>query len=337
MEETNLLSFEDIFKSLLDFSANFEIKYDYQIRYYKEDSYATYNILSVNNEAIYSFKRKLHDLGKEGFTILNKEIQKVNYEDRIGFLKEINTEFIELKYKVSEDVFVNDENEYGPREENKFHSFTNYTLVPNSQERSNGHKKSILLKADNFAIYWLEFINENSRKIEFLINQYELMPEPKSAIKDKNTISIFYSWQSDIDEERKLIWRGLKSLKKYLAEKGKTLIVESDMRGTSGSQDIPNTLFNKIQEADIFLADVNLVGLSMYRDDEMPNSNVMIELGFATAVIGWDRVIMAMNIKSHKIEQLPFDIRQRSILWYHSDKFEEFEKKLFIFVDAIIK
>lgn len=336
MKETDLF-FEDIFKSLLDFSANFVIKYDYQIRYYKEDSYAIYNVFTVNSESIYSFKRKLHDLGKEGFTILNKEIEKINYEDRINFLKEIKSEIIELKHKVSEDVLVHDESEYGPREEKKFHTFINYTLVPNSEERNNGHKKSILQKADDFANCWLEFIDENSRKIEFLINQYELMPEPKSTIKDKNTICIFYSWQSDIDEERKLIWKGFNSLKKYLAEKGKTLIVESDMRGTSGSQDIPNTLFNKIREADIFLADVNLVGLSMYRDDEMPNSNVMIELGFAAAVLGWDRVLLAMNIKSHKIEQLPFDIRQRSILWYHTDKIEEFEKKLFVFVDAIIK
>jgi hypothetical protein len=336
MKETDLL-FEDIFKSLLNFSANFEIKYDYQIRYHKEDSYATYNVLTVNSESIYSFKRKLHDLGKEGFTILNKEIEKVNYEDRIDFLKEINSEIIELRHKVTEDVLVQDESEYGPREETKFHTFINYTLVPTSQERNNGHKKSILQKADDFANCWLDFINENSRKIEFLINQYELMPEPKSAIKDKNTICIFYSWQSDIDEERKIIWKGFNSLKKHLSEKGKTLVVESDMRGTSGSQDIPNTLFNKIREADIFLADVNLVGLSMYRDDEMPNSNVMIELGFAAAVLGWDRVLLAMNIKSHKIEQLPFDIRQRSILWYHTDKIEEFEKKLFVFVDAIIK
>lgn len=331
------LSFEQIFSALIEFSKTFEIKYDYKVIYYKEQESATYTIANINGESYYLFKRKLSLLSKEGFINLNKVVNQIPYEDRIDFLKDVYDGMCGLRNKVKEKVVIYEKKEFGPREEHKFISFIKFTLKPTSEERTHGHEESILRISSDYANSWLDVINENSRKIEFLINQYELMPEPKSAIKDKNTISIFYSWQSDIDDERKFIWKGLHALKKDLLKKGKNLIVESDMRGTSGSQDIPNTLFTKIKEVDIFLADVNLVGLSIYRADEIPNANVMIELGYAASSLGWDRVILAMNIKNHKMEQLPFDIRQRSILSYDGDDFTGFEKKLLAFVEAIVK
>lgn len=331
------LSFENIFSALIKFSETFEIKYDYKVFYYKEQSSATYSIANINGESYFLFKRRLATLSKEGFINLNEAINQIPYEERIDFLKEIHDGMSGLKHRVKEKVVIYEENEFGPREEHKFNSFVNFILKPLSVERTHGDEKSILRISRDYADSWLNIINENSRKVEFLINQYELMPEPKSAIKDKNTISIFYSWQSDIDDERKFIWKGLRALKEDLSKKGKNLVVESDMRGISGSQDIPNTLFNKIKEVDIFLADVNLVGLSIYRADEIPNANVMIELGYAAASLGWDRVILAMNTKNHKIEQLPFDIRQRSILWYNADDFSAFEKKLLVFIEAIVK
>ena len=64
-------------------------------------------------------------------------------------------------------------------------------------------------------------------------------------------------------------------------------LIESDMRGVPGSQDIPNTLFKKIEDSDIFLADVNLLNKSLFRDNNYsPNSNVLIELGYAASKLG---------------------------------------------------
>jgi hypothetical protein len=37
------------------------------------------------------------------------------------------------------------------------------------------------------------------------------------------------------------------------------------------------------------------------------------------AKLDWDRIILLLNTKVNKIEQLPFDIRQRAVLWYKSE------------------
>ena len=44
-----------------------------------------------------------------------------------------------------------------------------------------------------------------------------------------------------------------------------------------------------------------------------------------------------LNTKSHKIEDLPFDIRQRSVLWYDSDVVENLVEKLKIAIKEIVK
>jgi hypothetical protein len=75
---------------------------------------------------------------------------------------------------------------------------------------------------------------------------------------------------------------GFRKIEEHYKRSGRTLIIESDMRGTPGSQDIVNTLFKKIAGSDIFIADVNLVFTSLFRKDSIsPNPNVLIELGFA--------------------------------------------------------
>jgi len=336
MEDEEII-FEEVFKSLIEETDKILIEYDYKVGYYKEHSYAQYTIKKINGDFPYSFKRKLIQLGKEGMLLLNEKLEKIPYEHRIDYLEEIKSELSNFKDVVKKDKFITEESEFGPREEEEFWAFQNATLKPSSPERTKGHEQSILLKASEFAKGYLDAIEEIRQKIEFIINQIELMPEPKETIKDKNTISVFYSWQSDKEEDRKLIWKVLGKLQSEFKSEEKNIQIESDMRGASGSQDIPNTLFKKIKEADLFIGDVNIVGLSIYREGATPNPNVLIELGYAAAELGWDKIILMMNTKHDKIEELPFDIKQRSILWYNSDSEKDLLSKLRIFVKAIIE
>lgn len=161
---------------------------------------------------------------------------------------------------------------------------------------------------------------------------------PKHPKSNEDQITIFLSWQLDNRDEKKLIQKSLEKVINQLKKEGYKIKLEQDMRETSGSSDIPDTLFKKISKSDIFIADVNLVYESSFREDYFaPNPNVMIELGYAAAELGWSHIILIMNNDDFKIEQLPFDIRHRSVCHYSSKNLTYFEGKLKEFVLAIIK
>lgn len=143
-----------------------------------------------------------------------------------------------------------------------------------------------------------------------------------------NPFSIFYSWQSDLpsSDNKNLISKALESSSKELSKKLNSkidygLVIDRDTKGTSGSPNIANTIFDKIKKADVFLCDVtpinNQFGSTPAR--LIPNPNVLIELGFAINALGWDRIICVNNLKHGKIEELPFDIRGHRITTYNSD------------------
>ena len=73
-------------------------------------------------------------------------------------------------------------------------------------------------------------------------------------------ITIFYSWQSDLpgNETRNIIQDGIKDAVRLLRD---TVDIEADRdtKGEYGSPDIANTIFSKIDECDIFVADVSVV------------------------------------------------------------------------------
>ena len=111
-------------------------------------------------------------------------------------------------------------------------------------------------------------------------------------------IRIFYSWQSDLpsNETRGLIQDGIAAAVKMLRD---TVEIEADRdtKGEYGSPDIVQTIFSKIDECDIFIADVSVVNKYHSVNDEGeveepvklgPNPNVMFELGYAASVVGWD-------------------------------------------------
>jgi hypothetical protein len=134
--------------------------------------------------------------------------------------------------------------------------------------------------------------------------------------------TLFYSWQSDLnpDEHQYLIRDSLKSALKIInKEIDFDLSLDKDTQKTSGSPDIVETIFRKIRTADIFVADVTVVNPD-YNGRKTPNPNVLIELGYAVKVLGWERIICIVNIDQCKPEDLPFDIRNNRTSIYSVTK-----------------
>ncbi len=130
---------------------------------------------------------------------------------------------------------------------------------------------------------------------------------------------VFWSWQSDLPNKtnRSLIQdalsRAVRNISKDAAAELEP-VIDRDTVGRTGSPHISETIFEKIASADAFVADVTIVGRAARRPT--PNPNVLVELGYALAALGQERVVQVANAACGKIELLPFDIRSRRVLAY---------------------
>jgi hypothetical protein len=131
--------------------------------------------------------------------------------------------------------------------------------------------------------------------------------------------SIFYSWQSDADPATN--WEFIRgALDLAVAEIKQTNgfeipIVDSGMERVGGMPEVATIMFDKIRGAAIFVGDVTLVGEIKQHGNKptkkTANPNVLMEMAYAGAKLGWQRVICVMNQKFGKTEKLPVDIRNR--------------------------
>jgi len=134
---------------------------------------------------------------------------------------------------------------------------------------------------------------------------------------------LFYSWQSDISgsECSTLITNALSASTRALLEDGTAQIVpviDRDTLDVPGAPDIGVTIFDKIRHADVFVADVTIIGRISGRERPTPNPNVLIETGYALAALGPGRVLLVMNTGFGLPELLPFDLRQRRTLTFET-------------------
>lgn len=90
----------------------------------------------------------------------------------------------------------------------------------------------------------------------------------------------------------------------------------------AGAPDIGDSIYEKIDSADIFIADVTIIN-GDYAGRKTPNPNVMIELGYAIKSLGWDRIILLYDKDFGEIEELPFDINHRRITCFTVESCEE--------------
>ncbi len=135
--------------------------------------------------------------------------------------------------------------------------------------------------------------------------------------------NIFYSWQSDLPNKsnRSFIEYCIKKAIKMnkLSSDIKVYIdYDRDTLGVSGSPDISETIFNKIDRTDIFICDISIINQDS-KGRKTPNPNVLVELGYAAKVLGWERIIILFNKKFGNEFDLPFDLNHKRILFYNSD------------------
>lgn len=138
-------------------------------------------------------------------------------------------------------------------------------------------------------------------------------------------ITIFYSWQSDLpnNKTRGFIQSCIDAAIRFLKN---TVCVEAkrDTKGVLGTPDIVQTIFSRIDECDLFIADVSTVGMYVPETDSeriklIPNPNVMLELGYAAKSLTWDNVICLRNTDFGAKGELPFDLEHRRLTGFSLD------------------
>ncbi len=139
-------------------------------------------------------------------------------------------------------------------------------------------------------------------------------------------IKIFYSWQSDLPKDTNLngIRQSLRLACNTVENEFDNLKIELDesTRNVSGSPNIPDTIFKKIPLSDIFICDLSTINKTTSgKLRKLQNPNVLIELGYAIAKLGWNRIIILFNGQYGEHSDLPFDIdRHRASKFIIKDK-----------------
>jgi hypothetical protein len=133
------------------------------------------------------------------------------------------------------------------------------------------------------------------------------------------TDRIFYSWQSDSprNTNRNFIFTALEKAVEEV-KNDETIpiepVIDRDTLGVAGSPDISESIFSKIEESSVFVCDISIIEPGSLK--KTPNPNVLVELGYAIKVLGWNRIIMVMNTEYGDPTCLPFDLRSKRVLTY---------------------
>lgn len=161
-------------------------------------------------------------------------------------------------------------------------------------------------------------LNGKNCKIDKIIENIDVIIETLEGAKtDLSSHTVFYSWQSNKlpSTNRNFIKDCIeKAIERINLELPYSLVFDSDTRGTPGAPMINDAIFRKIDNAFCFMADITPVTVD--GKQIFPNSNVMLETGYAFSSIGERRIILIDNVHWGEINQLPFDIKNRRIMTY---------------------
>ena len=135
--------------------------------------------------------------------------------------------------------------------------------------------------------------------------------------------NVFYAWQSDSENRlnRSFIERALQAAIDAILDADLALepVIDRDTLGLPGAPNIVEAILAKIDCAAVVVADVSIINIARSEIAPVrltPNPNVMFELGYAAAKLGWEYIIPVLNLATGQIEELPFDIRQRRPVTY---------------------
>lgn len=146
-------------------------------------------------------------------------------------------------------------------------------------------------------------------------------------------INIFFAWQLDTEPKnnKNYIWDSICSACNKLSNEIHPELSprpEKDTEGVSGTPNIVQTIFNKIDQCSMFVADVTFIAET--KDGKLlPNPNVLLELGYAVKTIGWERTVLVLNSAYGNASKLPFDMLQHRwpIEYKVTDKTEVRERR----------
>lgn len=120
---------------------------------------------------------------------------------------------------------------------------------------------------------------------------------------------MFYSWQSDLSDTRNFIKSALEDAAKAVTKASPELdvVVDEATRHLPGAPNIPLSILPKIMAVDMFVCNITTINLGAIQR-QTPNSNVVFELGFAVALLGWDKVVLRFDRSIGNVpDDMPFD------------------------------
>jgi hypothetical protein len=137
---------------------------------------------------------------------------------------------------------------------------------------------------------------------------------------------LFYSWQSDIPSNTKILRKVLKKVCNDL-----DIEYTEDTRNETGAEHIIDILQRKISNSNIFAGDITITGRTEAGKPQI-NSNVAYELGFAEAKLTRSRLLLILNEAYGSYEDIPFDLGKRMVTTFDSSTNQvdsKLEKKLY--------
>ena len=140
----------------------------------------------------------------------------------------------------------------------------------------------------------------------------------------RNVFTIFNCWQSDDMESRNIIRKALNTAKQKLAQKGYETDIIEGAAGELGMAKIDDAVLKNIRDCDVFVCDLTPVtqfeDKTTHKVKAMPNSNVLIEMGYAMGMKGYKRMIGVAREGEISLEHMPFDIRQMRYTSFKDEK-----------------
>ncbi len=119
-------------------------------------------------------------------------------------------------------------------------------------------------------------------------------------------MKLFFSWQSDLPDEKKFIRKQLQDICDDL-----DIEYDEDTRDTGSAEFVTDILLRKIKNSSVFIADLTPVGRTE-NNKALANPNVCFELGFAECHLGRSRIIITYNESLATFDDLPFDLSKRN-------------------------
>lgn len=139
-------------------------------------------------------------------------------------------------------------------------------------------------------------------------------------------LKLFFSWQSDTKGNHDKIQEALITSCNELREEGSYDIeYDESTWNRSGSPVIDVTVLEKVKSCDLFVADLTPIETSGKKD--LPNPNVMYELGVAKGNIT-DDLILLLYTGGIDTNRMPFDINHQRLTGFSKTRIKDFVAKM---------